>query len=63
MANVKPAGTNRLGYMSESSPVVLPPKGKRTASIFMPIMKINPIVLMNLSVLRFINDFVLSDNR
>ena len=29
--NVSAAGTKRLGYKSESAPVVIPPRGKVTA--------------------------------
>ena len=35
MAKVNPAGTNKFGYKSDNSPVVLPPSGRNTAKVFM----------------------------
>jgi hypothetical protein len=46
MENTKPAGVNKLGYMDDISPVVLPPIGKKLARKFARIMLKNDKMLM-----------------
>ncbi len=45
MENVIPAGTNKLGYLSETSPVVILFIGRVIARVFTAITAMNPIKL------------------